>query len=553
MNPEIQTLLTLLEQSGEKTPLLDELMEKVSMMCHKSSFLQTIFEESPDAIFIESLDGIVLVANEAAAALHGMTTETIVGKSIYDLTKEEDHQEMRQRQESIKIGAIQTIETHTRTSAGAVIPIEIKMQRIEFNAEPAILLIVRVLNDRVAQSLFLKDLNRRLEAQVLQRTEELQQLNESLKREIAEKEHIQIALENQKNFLQLVIDDNPSCIVVRDMQGISHLVNKAYLEFINAGKEEVLGKNYLALLHNEEEANYYLELDQKLLQSEQELVVPELAFVHRKTGQQRVLSTIRKLIRPFQDHAPLILVVGTDITDIKTTQDELRRSNEELERFAYIASHDLQSPLRTIVSYLQLIAQRQGDKLDAETKEFLNYSIKGGRKMQQIILDLLNYSRMGVARGGPEKVNLQELVDELMKGPLENRITSSKAIIQVAKLPVISGYRISLLQLFQNLLDNAMKFVGAKRPEIFISIDETGSHWIIGIKDNGIGIDPTFSETIFEIFQRLHTEQEFPGTGVGLAICKKAVDQHAGAIWFNSIPGEGTTFYFSLSKVLMGR
>jgi len=226
---------------------------------------------------------------------------------------------------------------------------------------------------------------------------------------------------------------------------------------------------------------------------------------------------------------------------------ELARSNAELAQFAYIASHDLQEPLRMIANYLEIIHHRYHGRLDSDADDFIDYAVDGAQRMQQLIRDLLAYSRVGTRRQVFDQVDLRQVVNQVLDDLQMTRHDWS-AKIQVNPLPQVLGDATQLGQLLQNLLTNALKFCQKENPVIDIqAIFETGSRdWVVAVHDNGIGIEPEYFERIFLIFQRLHTRSEYPGTGIGLAICKKIVERHGGRIWVESAPQEGTTFYFTL-------
>ena len=224
---------------------------------------------------------------------------------------------------------------------------------------------------------------------------------------------------------------------------------------------------------------------------------------------------------------------------------ELKRSNEDLEQFAYVASHDLQEPLRMVASFTQLLARRYEDKLDKDAKEFIHFAVDGATRMQTLINDLLAYSRVGT-RGKPfEPIDLNHLLSRVLVN-LKVAIDESHAVVTHDPLPIVTGDATQLTQLLQNLIGNAIKFRADKSPQIHFGVSRRGGDWHFSIRDNGIGIEQKYFDRIFVIFQRLHSRQDYPGTGIGLALCKKIVERHGGRIWVESTEGKGTTFYFQL-------
>jgi two-component system sensor histidine kinase/response regulator len=245
-----------------------------------------------------------------------------------------------------------------------------------------------------------------------------------------------------------------------------------------------------------------------------------------------------------EESAELLATIQA-VLRMRQTEAELQRANKELRQFAAIVSHDLQEPLRTVTSYLRRLAQRSRRKLDVEAEECLDYAVDGAARMQTLIRDLLIYSRNGgheleLATRDSEALLMQVLHD------LQVAIVESGAQITCAPLPMVRADAQQLGLVFQNLIGNALKFHGEVTPRIHVSAQREGQQWRFAVQDQGIGFDPRQAERIFHIFQRLHTQREYPGTGMGLAICKKIVEQHGGRIWAEAEPGKGAIFFFTL-------
>ncbi|MBX9635250.1 MAG: hypothetical protein K2X44_09750, partial [Magnetospirillum sp.] len=232
---------------------------------------------------------------------------------------------------------------------------------------------------------------------------------------------------------------------------------------------------------------------------------------------------------------------------IRQQSEALARSNTELEQFAYVASHDLREPLRMVSSFLTLLERHLAGKLDDEAREFMGFARNGALRMDQMILDLLQYSRVGRQDTEAEQVNLKQAVETAL-AELAPVIAESQPVIRIDEgLPVVAGHGRELSRLFLNLVGNALKYRATDRqPEIAIGARRVANFWQVSVSDNGIGIDPQFHQRIFNIFQRLHTREHYEGNGIGLAICKKVVEHHGGHIWVDSTPGSGSTFHFTL-------
>lgn len=260
------------------------------------------------------------------------------------------------------------------------------------------------------------------------------------------------------------------------------------------------------------------------------------------------LSTFEITHRGFQETNVKLQTLTRDLEKrVEERTRSLEASNAELEQFAYIISHDLQEPLRTISSFLELLQVRYGGRLDQNAKEFIGYAIDGANRLKTMIDDLLLYSRVGT-RGTPFTSVDMNNVFTIVTNELGIAISESDAEISHESLPAINADFTQMVQLLENLIGNAIKFRGKDMPQVAVHARDDDDEWIFSVADNGIGIEQIYKERIFNIFQRLHTRTEYPGTGIGLAICKRIVDRHGGRIWFDSEPGKGSVFYFTLPK-----
>jgi light-regulated signal transduction histidine kinase (bacteriophytochrome) len=231
--------------------------------------------------------------------------------------------------------------------------------------------------------------------------------------------------------------------------------------------------------------------------------------------------------------------------NLKKHADDLARSNKDLEQFAYVASHDLQEPLRAVAGFMALLKTRYHAAMDETAKEYIDFAVEGAERMQNLIHDLLAYSRVGTKGGAFASLRMRDAFDDAVKN-LKASIDETGASVTCDELPLVNADASQMTQLLQNLIGNAIKFHGPRKPEITVSAARKGGRWEIRVVDNGIGIEPQYFERIFLIFQRLHGRAQYKGTGIGLAVCKRIVERHGGLIGVESKPGEGSVFYFTI-------
>ena len=331
-------------------------------------------------------------------------------------------------------------------------------------------------------------------------------------------------------------------------------VNQRLCEITGYPAEDLLTKTFQEITHPDD---LDLDLDhvRRLLAGE----FPDYSLEKRsltRDGATVWANLTVGLVRDEQGAPDYFIAVIEDITErmeaeekLRTLNEDLIRSNRELEQFAYIASHDLQEPLRMVSSYTQLLARRYGELLDQDAKDFIGFAVDGANRMQQLIQDLLAYSRITTRGKPPEPLDSHDALGEAVAN-LQATIQESGALVTTVDLPRVMGDRGQLVQVFQNLIANAVKFHRPEEPpRIHVSAERTGGFWTFRVADNGIGIESKYFDQVFQVFQRLHTRSEYPGTGIGLAICKRAIERFGGRIWVESEPGTGSTFFFTLPEV----
>jgi len=362
-------------------------------------------------------------------------------------------------------------------------------------------------------------------------------------------------IKKKEEYLRLLskaVEQSTDGIATTDLDGNLIFINDAWCKMHGySDSKNLLGKN-LSIFYNNDQMkntvrNFMIEV-KKLGAFSGE--------VGHITKDGRIFPTFMSttLLRNEKDKPYGMLSIARDITEskkaeekLKDTVENLKRSNEELEQFAYIASHDLQEPLRSVASFTQLLQKRYKDKLDKDANEFIQFAVDGATKMQNLIKDLLMFSRVGTRGKLFSEIDMNLILTDVLDSLLQS-IKETEAEITYDHLPTIVADDSQMKQLLQNLIANAIKFNGDDAPRIHITGKNKANEWVFSVKDNGIGIDSDYFDKIFIIFQRLHKAAEYRGTGIGLAVCKKIAQRHGGKIWVTSKPGKGSTFHFTIRK-----
>ena len=485
---------------------------------------RSLLEAAPDAMVVVDAGGEIVLLNHQAERQFGYSRDELIGQSVRNIIPEGFAERLladgtRTAAEALVQQIGTGLELIGLRKDGSAFPIELMLSPLE---SPEGILVTAAIRDI------------------------------TLRRESVE------ALRSSVALFQGFIEPAPDAMVIADRDGSIVLVNAAMERLFGYHRDELIGKEIEVLMPAR-----YREIHLKHMQYFVANPRP------RSMGEGRQLFGLRKDASEFPmelNLSPLETASGLHIASairdvsarkmmeeaakqkvtLERKADELTRANDELKLFAFVAAHDLQEPARMVASYTQLLARRYAGRLDADADEFIAYAVEGAQRMQSLIRDLLAYCRVETA-GEAFRETSSEAALELAVLHLQNAIGDAGAVISHDKLPTVVADPTQLLQLFQNLIGNAIKYHGSDPPKVHISARLSYAlKWIFSVQDNGIGIEAKFYDKIFGMFQRLHGREDFSGTGIGLTICKKIIERHGGRIWLESEAGKGTTFYFTI-------
>ena len=473
-------------------------------------------ENAGEGVLIAAEGGVHLFANRASAEITGYSADELLHLKAQMLAYPDEAPKVMARLQKILAGEDipNRYETAILSKKGLKIPVEISSNKTIWKGQPA-------------DIVFIVDITER------KRAEEALHYSEERYRLIAE---------NANDWIYLIAPDRTLLYISPSCERVTGYTPKEFTD-----NSELLNK----IVHPDDRKDF----ESHAAESQGESGGHNQEFrILTKAGEMRWIS--HSCVPVHTDEGQYAGRRGTnrDITERKRAEEalnktlaDLERSNTDLEQFAYVASHDLQEPLRMVSSFTQLLAQRYKGKLDKDADEFIGYAVEGADHMQRLINDLLSYSRVGTRGKPPSPVPADSALDRALEN-LKLVLEESQVEVKREPLPTVTVDDVQLIQVFQNLIANAIKFRGDEPPRINISCEARGSEWVFSVRDNGIGIDPQYLERIFIIFQRLHKRGQYPGTGIGLAMCKKIIVRHGGRIWVESEPGKGSTFFFSLPK-----
>jgi PAS domain S-box-containing protein len=530
--------------------------------------LAAIVECSNDAIIGKDLNGTITAWNRGAEKIFGYSAEEAVGKPTTLLLPPERAEEESDMLERIRGGeSVKHFETVRLRKGGKKIDVSVTMSPV-VDSTGAIVGASKIAHD-ITERKLKEEQGKEAKAQLAGQAQELARRAEELA-------NSRIALETQTLMLQSVLDSMGEGLIAADREGHFLIWNDSAKRLMGREASDLPAEQWtphykvflpdgttpyppdrlplVRALHGEsvqvelmvdhpERAGIFLEVTARPLKDNQGNVGGGVAVLRDITERKAAEREVHELNQNLEGR------VIERTAELKAANKELKRSNDELQQFAYVSSHDLQEPLRMVSSYTQLLAKRYKGRLDSDADEFIDFAVDGCDRMQGLIQDLLAYSRAGTNGKALREISGEDAL-KLALTNLRAAVEQSGAVVTHDSLPAITTDETLLTQIFQNLVGNAIKYRRAESPKVHVSASNNGGNeWIFSVRDNGLGIDPQYFDRIFILFQRLHGRDEFEGTGIGLAICKKIVERLGGRIWVESQPEKGSTFYFALPGI----
>jgi PAS domain S-box-containing protein len=506
--------------------------EKVYTLESADRAYRQIIEQMREGSALLSGDGTILYCNASLAWILETPLEQLIGKTIEVFIAFEDREQLRMRLGKNRSDG----EIRLQVKDGRTVPVQLSLNFLQMDGMKVFSAVVMDLSGQKKAEKELRRAHDELESRVVERTAEL--------------ETARSAAEEERERYYDLFNTAPESYLVTDEKGAILEANYASEALFAVLREGLNGQDLVRFFAEESRE----ELWDRMARASQGEGQQGFELELQPTGSRgRYVSANVSPVNGGDPAGQTLRWTLRDITEQRQAEDALKRyavnlqqSNRDLEHFAYVASHDLQEPLRTMVSFSQLLKRRYGNQLGKDADEYIGFIVDAGTRMQAQIHDLLEYSRVSTRGQEMTRVESEAAFDEAVKN-LQSKIRRSGAKITRDPLPPVLADVSQLRQVFQNLFSNAIKFsqVGTV-PEIHVSVKSLGDQWQFSVQDNGIGIAPEFVDRIFVIFQRLHTRTEYPGTGIGLAICKKIIDRHGGEIWVESEPGVGSTFHFTI-------
>lgn len=523
--------------------------EQVFSLVGADSIYRLIVETMKEAAFTVTLEGTILFCNAQFGQFVQRPLELVVGHPLHEFVAEHNRAAatavlVSAREQSVKQRLV------FQAADGQALPAHVSANVLNQPDGLSICVVASDLTELENSTELIQKLRRQQEA-LQASNEELAATEEELRVQNEELSVSRAALDRARARYQDLFDTAPDGYVVTDPEGTIREINAAADQLLGCPAANLRG-NPLSSLFPAAQIEGYL----GLLAAIHAGVTPVPACdmeIRPLEGRPFWASVRAAASRDEEGHVVELRWMIRDIGERKRDEERLQRAAEELERsnkelaaFAHVASHDLQEPLRTITGFLSLVQQEHQDRLDEKARNYIGRACDGARRMSSLIRDLLDFSKIGAEAKVPVAVNLAEVAD-MVKSDLQTTIREHDALITVDSLPTVLADAGEMRQLLQNLIGNALKFrVEGRRSAIHIGARHEKDEWVLQVRDNGIGIPPEQRERIFLIFQRLHGREEYPGTGIGLAICKKIVDRHGGRIWVESELGKGSTFFISL-------